>query len=519
MLTCSTKLPRSTYVHGALGGARSGTPTTQRPHLACLLQTTCAMLRQRKDELRAEIPQLSEAKRRLSTELDTVRSNIEATQRQVQEYQGEVARLTHEVDAANEKVASLQTALAESKQNATDTVARMSGEHAQAVAELKVRLAPIITTSPTHHPTTPHPTLVDTQASSAERLQEVQDRCTQLGARVAELESTRDAASERASDAQQSLISMTAQRDGLQRDCDNFKVRCAPAVQWCCQRHVVPYARVERDKPACACAFRVGAQTTVTRLEVELESTKKNLEEARSRMDKTVQALVEATSAHDSRQDQLSKERQGLQERISALQSEQERLMKLESELKSELKDARHESANLQTRLNEVSANLEAKEADFQQASADAATCVCATLLRALLACLDHWPCRDACVCGCSAREEIESLKASLEEMTAKSAEAEAGLADAKASLTELQHKETVWGKEKELLEHQNNVRDGPVCVCVGGCGCVAACVCLGCLVCPPLATISPRRGHRTCVSATRPPTTPSRHSARSWLP
>lgn len=138
----------------------------------------------------------------------------------------------------------------------------------------------------------------------------------------------------------------------------------------------MPYASVERDKPACTCAFRVGAQTTVTRLEVELESTKKNLEEARSRMDKTVQALVEATSAHDSRQDQLSKERQGLQERISALQSEQERLMKLESELKSELKDARHESANLQTRLNEVSANLEAKEADFQQASADAATCV-----------------------------------------------------------------------------------------------------------------------------------------------
>ena len=150
MLTCSTKLPRSTYVHGALGGARSGTPTTQRPHLACLLQTTCAMLRQRKDELRAEIPQLSEAKRRLSTELDTVRSNIEATQRQVQEYQGEVARLTHEVDAANEKVASLQTALAESKQNATDTVARMSGEHAQAVAELKVRLALIRATPPTH---------------------------------------------------------------------------------------------------------------------------------------------------------------------------------------------------------------------------------------------------------------------------------------------------------------------------------------------------------------------------------
>ena len=282
----------------------------------------------------------------------------------------------------------------------------------------------------------------------------------------------------------------------------------------------MPYASVERDKPACTCAFRVGAQTTVTRLEVELESTKKNLEEARSRMDKTVQALVEATSAHDSRQDQLSKERQGLQERISALQSEQERLMKLESELKSELKDARHESANLQTRLNEVSANLEAKEADFQQASADAATCVCATLLRALLACLDHWPCRDACVCGCSAREEIESLKASLEEMTAKSAEAEAGLADAQASLTELQHKETVWGKEKELLEHQNNVRaqvEMALCVCV--CVCVAACVYLGCLVCPPLATISPRRGHRTCVSATRPPTTPSRHSARSWLP
>ena len=108
------------------------------------------MLRQRKDELRAEIPQLSEAKRRLSTELDTVRSNIEATQRQVQEYQGEVARLTHEVDAANEKVASLQTALAESKQNATDTVARMSGEHAQAVAELKVRLALIRATPPTH---------------------------------------------------------------------------------------------------------------------------------------------------------------------------------------------------------------------------------------------------------------------------------------------------------------------------------------------------------------------------------
>lgn len=72
-------------------------------------------------------------------------------------------------------------------------------------------------------------------------------------------------------------------------------------------------------------------------------------------------------------------------------------------------------------------------------------------------------------MCGCSAREEIESLKASLEEMTAKSAEAEAGLADAKASLTELQHKETVWGKEKELLEHQNNVRAQVVmapCVC-----------------------------------------------------
>ena len=61
------------------------------------------------------------------------------------------------------------------------------------------------------------------------------------------------------------------------------------------------------------------------------------------------------------------------------------------------------------------------------------------------------------------AGKEIESLKASLEVMTGKAAEAEAGLTKAQARLVELSHKEEVWGKEKELLEHQNQVRAGAV--------------------------------------------------------
>jgi len=179
---------------------------------AIAVQTTNEMLRQRKDELRSEIPQLSEAKRRLSSELDSCRATIQSTQREIREQMMEVARLNQELSAAQSSRDTLQVQMDEATKDAASKQQTMKDEHDKEVEGLRM--------------------------AHDERIKEMQERCSELSDKVAALETQREDATRAASTTQGDLKAMTLERDSMLREKDTLQVRPRMAVRWLARVHM-----------------------------------------------------------------------------------------------------------------------------------------------------------------------------------------------------------------------------------------------------------------------------------------